>query len=329
VQCPKLEELPAPPSGKTGFPWTVGSPALPGSPTEWPRITLVTPSFNQGAFIEETIRSVLLQGYPNLEYMVIDGGSSDDTIAIIKKYARWLTHWVSEPDHGQAHAINKGLERGSGVLMNWLNSDDCLLSSALGYIGAYFQTHPHTDIVCGFRRNVVGNQLTRRGRVHLRVDRYTLSRICYIAQETTFWRRRVWDTVGALDESFRFAMDYDLWQRMLAAGFEFHLIPRFTGIFRMHPASKGARWLDVRYAELGRIYQKYLHNTKNERELPVEISAGWWRRTVVLRRLGFLGLLNHPSLARRIVNSLSLEDRAIPSKTSAPPRFINYWTTFQ
>ena len=117
MRCPTINELPSPPPGKRGWPWTEDSPQLPdtmpdGSP--WPKISIVTPSLNQGPFIEETIRSVLLQGYPNLEYIIMDGGSTDESIEIIKKYEPWLAYWESEPDRGQSHAINKGFQRASG-----------------------------------------------------------------------------------------------------------------------------------------------------------------------------------------------------------------------
>ena len=122
-----LADLPPPPPGRTGWPWTVASPAVPetapgGAP--WPRITIVTPSFNQGQFLEETIRSVLLQGYPNLEYIIIDGGSNDNSIEIINRYKNWISYWISEKDRGQAHAINKGIDRSTGEVLAWLNSDD-------------------------------------------------------------------------------------------------------------------------------------------------------------------------------------------------------------
>src|SRR5262245_29806610 len=129
MRCPNLSDLPSPPPNRQGWPWTQeGAPRLDGTPGEcWPRISIVTPSYNQGRFLEETIRSVLLQGYPDLEYIVIDGGSADDSVEIIRKYERWLSFWVSERDRGQVDAINKGLRRCSGVLRNWLNSDDFLL----------------------------------------------------------------------------------------------------------------------------------------------------------------------------------------------------------
>jgi glycosyltransferase involved in cell wall biosynthesis len=133
MRCPTLSELPPPPSGKTGWPWTQASPQLPDQMpdgAEWTKISIVTPNYNYGRFIEETIRSVLLQGYPNLEYIVIDGDSTDESVEIIKKYEPWLTYWVSEKDKGQANAINRGINLATGEWFNWLNSDDILLPNA-------------------------------------------------------------------------------------------------------------------------------------------------------------------------------------------------------
>src|SRR5262245_43472888 len=130
MQCPTLAELPPPPSAKTGWPWTEESRRLSNRTTEdraWPRISVVTPSFNQGKFIEETIRSILLQGYPNLEYIVIDGGSTDNSLEVIKRYSPWLSYWVSEKDRWQSHAINKGMSHATGDIVAWLNSDDLYL----------------------------------------------------------------------------------------------------------------------------------------------------------------------------------------------------------
>src|SRR5262249_53204242 len=123
----RLVDLPRPPRGKTGWPWTMESAPvaerLPNDAT-WPKISIVTPSYNQGQFIEETIRSVLLQGYPNLQYIVMDGGSKDSTLNILRKYAHAIDFWTSAPDKGQAEAINKGFERANGDILAWLNSDD-------------------------------------------------------------------------------------------------------------------------------------------------------------------------------------------------------------
>src|SRR5438067_5875086 len=116
VRCPRLSDLPPPPPGRAGWPWTEASPAVWRRPRDgcWPRVSIVTPSYNQGPYLEETIRTVLLQGYPELEYQIIDGGSTDDSVEIIRKYERWLAHWVSARDGGQSDAINHGFDRASG-----------------------------------------------------------------------------------------------------------------------------------------------------------------------------------------------------------------------
>ena len=324
MHCPKLNELPPPPPGKIGWPWTAESKQLPdlmpgGSP--WPRVSIVTPSYNQGQFIEETIRSVLLQGYPDLEYIVIDGGSSDGSVDIIRKYEPWLAHWVSEPDRGQANAINKGFRACSGQIMAWLNSDDCFTQGAVQHIVAYLEANSAAKVVCGFRQTIVAHRENRRyNSVHLRPDRFSLSRWCYISQETTFWRRSVWETVGELDETYQYALDYDFWQRMLTAQYQFHLLPRFIGLFRGHPESKGARCSEIRTTELARIYSRYLHTNKGEMELRSEISLAWLRRMKMIRILGRAGFLNYFLLARAIVSMLSLPESKIPRNSEPSPR---------
>ncbi|MCH8077935.1 MAG: glycosyltransferase [SAR324 cluster bacterium] len=124
MQSPTLQELPPPPPDKVGWPWTEGSalqPAATPGGDDWPMISIVTPSFNQGQFIEETIRSVLLQGYPNIEYLILDGGSTDETVDIIRKYEPWVSYWVSEPGDGQSDAIDQGWARSSGEILELLN----------------------------------------------------------------------------------------------------------------------------------------------------------------------------------------------------------------
>src|SRR5438105_6022991 len=152
MRCPTLSELPSPPLGKTDWPWTEDSNQSPGQKNHsnpWPKISIVTPSYNQGQFIEETIRSVLLQGYPDLEYIIIDGGSQDESVEIIKKYEPWLTYWVSEQDRGQSHAINKGFDRSTGLILGWLNSDDVLLPNALATVAVAMPRPEEPVVIAG------------------------------------------------------------------------------------------------------------------------------------------------------------------------------------
>ena len=147
----KLKEIiPLSPIDKTGWPWNEETdPSVYDSSIQWPRITIVTPTYNQGQFIEETIRSILLQNYPNLEYIIMDGGSTDDTVEIIKKYEPWISYWVSEKDKGQSDAINKGSARATGEIFNWINSDDCLTKGALKLVAGRF-LDPDTLSLCGY-----------------------------------------------------------------------------------------------------------------------------------------------------------------------------------
>src|SRR5579862_8034570 len=133
-----LASLPPPPPGRTGWPWTVET-SPPVAANAWPRITIVTPSYQQAAYVEETLRSVLLQNYPALEYIVIDGGSSDGSANLIERYASRLAYWHSQRDHGQADAINQGFDRATGEIVGWLNSDDFLLPGALFAVAQAFQ----------------------------------------------------------------------------------------------------------------------------------------------------------------------------------------------
>lgn len=152
-----LDELPPPPPNKTGWPWTEQSSQV-SEPTsdgfEYPRITIVTPNYNYGHYLEETIRSVLLQGYPNLEYIIIDGGSTDNSVEIIKKYEQWLTYWISEKDYGQGNAINKGINLATGIWFNWLNSDDILMPNALKTLVEISRIANEPQWITGARINI-------------------------------------------------------------------------------------------------------------------------------------------------------------------------------
>lgn len=209
---------------------------LPNPPT----ISIVTPSFNQGRFLEATIRSVLDQNYPKLEYVIQDGGSKDESVAVMEKYRSRLKHIESRKDNGQAHAINLGFAHATGgEIMAYLNSDDILLPGSLNYVAAYFAAHPDVDVVYSHRA-IIDTDGREVGRWILPAHSdQMLVWADYVPQETMFWRRRIWDKAGGhIDESFQFALDWDLLLRFRAAGAKFVRLPRFLGAFRVHAAQK-------------------------------------------------------------------------------------------
>lgn len=203
-----------------------------------PLVAIVTPSYNQGAYIKRTIDSVLDQGYPNLEYIVQDGNSTDQTVEILHGYEKALC-WESKKDHGQGNAINLGFKKTSGEIMAYLNSDDLLLPGTLNYVVDYFNLHPEVDVVYGHRIIIDENDCEIGRWILPPHNNEILSWADYIPQETLFWRRRIWDKVdGTIDESFQFALDWDLLIRFRNAGAKFHRLPRFLGAFRVHQNQK-------------------------------------------------------------------------------------------
>lgn len=179
-----------------------------------PRISIVTPSYNQGQYLEKTILSVLNQNYPNLEFIIIDGGSTDNSVEIIKKYEKHLKYWVSESDRGQSHAINKGFALAEGEVFGWLNSDDCLTERALEVVAEMRQCNPNAGAYVG-----AGELVNCRGKVIKRKESKDISlKFLYswlegftVMQPSCFFTRTAWESVGGLDESIHFAMDVDLW----------------------------------------------------------------------------------------------------------------------
>jgi len=258
MHCPTLTELPPPPPGKSGWPWTEENKQLPatmpdGSP--WPRISVITPSYNQGQFIEETIRSVLLQGYPNLEYFIIDGGSTDNSVEVIQKYAPWLTDWISEPDRGQVHAINKGLTRATGELFNWINSDDLLLPGALARVATTFGAgHAVAGSVINFAEDGTETVITNAGLAPLQM----IPGNAIYHQPGLWLRREGVSECGGIDESFHYAFDWDLTIRYLSLYPLVHYTPELLARFRLHEASKTMREQDKFQEERRQILEKLL-----------------------------------------------------------------------
>jgi glycosyltransferase involved in cell wall biosynthesis len=212
-------------------------------PKNIPLVSIITPSFNQGLFIEETIRSVIHQEYSNLEYLIIDGGSTDNSIEIITKYENQISYWLSEPDNGQAHAINKGLRRANGEILGWINSDDILLPRAINRIVDYFNKHPDIDVVYSDANRIdeVGRIISKARLNDKRpvFSKKTIIGECTVTQPGSFWRRWVTDKVGLLDENLNYVMDYELWTRMALGGATFaRLSEKPLANFRLSKNSK-------------------------------------------------------------------------------------------
>ena len=233
------------------------------------KVSIVTPSFGQGAYIEETLLSVLDQQYPNLEYFVQDGASKDSTVDVLKNHEAKLTGWTSEKDSGQSQAINRGFAKTSGEIMAWLNSDDLLLPGALTIAADYFNRHPEVDVLYGNRLLIDANGMEIGRWIMPGHNSAVLSWVDYVPQETMFWRRRIWDKVGGqIDESFRFAMDWDLLVRFRDAGAKFAHIPQFMGAFRIHEHQKTSAAInDVGHQEMDRIRARVFGRVPNHKEI--------------------------------------------------------------
>jgi glycosyltransferase involved in cell wall biosynthesis len=244
----------------------------------WPKISIITASYNQGHFIEETIRSVLLQGYPNLEYIVIDGGSTDNTIKILKRYQSEISVCISEPDNGQSHALNKGFRLATGEILAWLNSDDLYFPNTLRDVALAFDSQP-VDIVvggCQTIKNFSRLPIMTSHHCTLPMNKMTLLSFekmldfqgswlkgDFFFQPEVFWTKQIWDKVGGrVDEKLHFAMDYELWLRLTKAKARILHIPENLAIFRIHDRQKTIWSLDIsnfpEYIEVARQFREGL-----------------------------------------------------------------------
>jgi len=221
-----------------------------------PLVSIITPSFNQAGFLEETIQSVLGQSYPRLEYILVDGGSSDGSLQIIQRYASRLAWWVSEPDKGQTDAINKGFSRARGEILAWLNSDDTYHPGAVAEAVGYLLSHPQAGMVYG-DADLINERGEVIGRFPARQTDYARLRRGYvhIPQQAAFFRASLWRQVGPLDPTFYFAMDYDLWVR-LAKLAPLHYHPRCWANFRLHGGGKSVIADDRCWPEMLRVHRR-------------------------------------------------------------------------
>jgi glycosyltransferase involved in cell wall biosynthesis len=228
----------------------------PMTTSDLPRVSIITPSYNQASFLEETICSVLEQDYANLEYIIVDGGSKDGSVEIIRRYESQLAWWVSETDQGQTDALNKGFGKASGDILAWLNSDDTYLPGAISGAVEYLMSHPEAGLVYG-DANLVDENGTVIGRFPARQTDYQrlMRGSVHIPQQAAFFRSSLWQQVGPLDPSFYFAMDYDLWVR-LAKVSALHYYPQLWANFRLHGEGKSIASDERCYPEMLRVHRR-------------------------------------------------------------------------
>lgn len=245
-----------------------------------PRISIVVPNFNGGATLGRALASLVEQGYPDLEILVVDGGSTDASVEVIRRFEPRLAWWVSEKDRGQAHAINKGLARATGEIVNWLCSDDELLPGSLQRVGAYFAENPETDVLSGACQVVFDPRDPRNPRNpsnnHLwspRADELALMPACNpIAQQATFYRRRLLDRDPPVDESFHFGLDTELFNYFRSKNARWSCIDTELAVFHMSGVNKTATGGDDATRELERLYRRYAP--------PERVSLMVWQRRV-------------------------------------------------
>lgn len=229
------------------------------------KISVITPSFNQGQFIKETIDSILNSEYDNIEYIVMDGGSTDNTIEILKSYGDKII-WKSEKDKGQTDAINKGLKIATGNIICFLNSDDYYMSDTISYVMKYFAQNPDVYWLSGDYKIVdeSGNEIqgfvkSYKNFLKKLPLKPTLKVVNYIIQPSTFWRREVFESVGEFDESLNYTMDYDYWLRIIDK-YSLHLTDKQLCSFRIHSLSKGGFDYKNQFKEELQTCKKYVKN---------------------------------------------------------------------
>ena len=223
----------------------------------YPKISVVTPSLNQGGYLREALQSVVDQRYPALELIVMDGGSTDGSVEVIRSFEEHVSYWESCEDRGQSHAINKGFVKATGDVLCWLNSDDVLLPGALNAVAFALESNPGWNWVSGPSLNF-GEGLHRIDGVYaLPRSRADWLVRCPISQPSTFWRRGLFERHGGLDESYHFALDYEYWARFAFGGEALHLMRRPLSAFRLHDASKTVSQTEEFRQEEARLREKY------------------------------------------------------------------------
>jgi glycosyltransferase involved in cell wall biosynthesis len=284
-------------------------------PANAPRIAIVTPSYEQGRYLGRTLYSVLNQHYPRLEYFVQDGGSGDETREVLERFDGSLSGWASEPDDGQADAINRGFAHTSGEIMAYLNSDDLLLPGSLAYVAQYFSAHPDVDVVYGHRILIDEHDRQIGAWVLPPHDDETLTLADYVPQETLFWRRGLWDRVGGqIDASLKFAIDWDLLLRFRDSGARMVRLPRFLGAFRVHDEQKTGHQQQLCDAESALLQRRVLGRAMGDEEIHARVQR--YLRRHLLYHTAYRLEARLP-LPRSDVRTVSLEEAREREEVSA------------
>lgn len=230
---------------------------MPAENSSLPKITVVTPSYNQGRFLEQTINSVLSQNYPNLEYIVMDGGSTDESVDIIRKYESSLKYWQSRKDKGQSDAINQGFTHASGDILCWLNSDDYFMPGTLHRVASLIKTGvPH--IVSGETIYLMEADGTKiNSNAVYKSKNYALGVYCYIIQPSTFWTKETWQKMGPLSAELHFGFDWEWFLKAQKAGIEFDFFSETFSVYRIHDSHKTGSGGEKREQELIKIMEQY------------------------------------------------------------------------
>lgn len=242
--------------------WPFISSCNSKNPEDTPKISIVTPNFNYAATLKQTLQSTLNQGYSNLEYIVMDGGSTDDSVRILQNYHQQLSYWQSEPDQGQYHAINRGFEHSTGDLMAWLNSDDIYLPWTLHVVAEIFEQFPEIEWIIGRPTQIQNGVIRNVGSLHPYPQEFIVSglfrgdRLGWIQQESVFWRRSLWEKAGPLRTDLKYAADFELWTRF-AEHAELVAVSCILGGFFVRQSNRHRQNLDRYFAELDRVIAEW------------------------------------------------------------------------
>lgn len=289
-----------------------------------PIVSIVTPTFNQATFLEQTIKSVLEQDYPFIEYIVVDGDSTDDTRRILSRYADRI-RIVSEPDRGQGDAINKGFRLARGSIMGWLNSDDLYLAGAIAAVVRFFKAHPEIDFVYGDALAMDTRNRLYGVRAHVRQTNYhdLITQGDFIVQPAAFWRSGLWREIGELDTALRYTLDYDYWLRA-ARKFELRYVPVCLAAERLHSGAKTARGGSARLEEVASLSHRHGYTQLPlgfREQAAAEAALRGIRRLVRLDRCGWDDLRAAAAIQPRMTNFLKYAAVSLLAGEHSVPRF--------